>query len=305
MKRLAVAFAISLSLFLAASFFIRPVIKFIAKKQLERVFPGSRVALGKIFFSPLKQLAFFDIEIKSKNVYDLKIKEVKLSYNLFARDYSLEGKIDFLEGLGLRLENAAMKLNKGSAPGDLSIEKIQYDKVTIADIHSRLKFERNTLILEALIAKVFAGKAEGYIVLSLSETPAYTADLYFTNLNLERFISDFDLKERFLMTGGLSGGVSLKGKGGDLTSLDGSLSASSQGGTLTITDKGFLENMARDQGQSLDLLVESFKNYHYNIGNIKLGMDQGDLILDVGLEGEVGKRDLQIIMHDVNLKGRF
>ena len=63
-----------------------------------------------------------------------------------------------------------------------------------------------------------------------------------------------------------------------------------------------LENMARDTKQPLDLLVESFKDYQYNIGTIKLFLDHNNLTLDIVLDGEAGKRELKIILHDFSIK---
>jgi hypothetical protein len=47
--------------------------------------------------------------------------------------------------------------------------------------------------------------------------------------------------------------------------------------------------------------VESFKDYHYNTALMKLSFDKGNIILDVALEGEAGKRNLSIVLHDFKL----
>jgi hypothetical protein len=70
---------------------------------------------------------------------------------------------------------------------------------------------------------------------------------------------------------------------------------------LTITDDKFLNNVAKSSGQSLDILVESFKNYHYNTGVMKLSLERGDIVFDIALEGEAGKRNLSIVLHDFKL----
>jgi hypothetical protein len=70
---------------------------------------------------------------------------------------------------------------------------------------------------------------------------------------------------------------------------------------LTIKDSGYLENMARSSGQSLDILVESLKNYHYNSGVAKLSLERNNFIFDIFLEGETGKRNLKVTLHDFNL----
>ena len=93
----------------------------------------------------------------------------------------------------------------------------------------------------------------------------------------------------------------MAGKGAALAVVDGDLLTYQPGGKLTITDKRFLENLARTSQQPLDIIVESFKNYDYNIGIVKLGMEQGNLVVDVRLEGEAGQRNLSIVVHDFKL----
>jgi len=59
--------------------------------------------------------------------------------------------------------------------------------------------------------------------------------------------------------------------------------------------------MAINSGQSLDILVENFQNYHYNTGIMKLSFDKGNLIFNIDLEGGAGKRNLSITLHDFKL----
>jgi hypothetical protein len=96
--------------------------------------------------------------------------------------------------------------------------------------------------------------------------------------------------------------LTFKGAGHDIEILSGELSSFGSGGILVIKDTNFLQNMARKTNRSLNLLVENFKDYHYNIGTIKLLLDNGDLVLDSVLEGETGKRDINIVLHDFRLK---
>jgi hypothetical protein len=51
------------------------------------------------------------------------------------------------------------------------------------------------------------------------------------------------------------------------------------------------------------MLVESFKNYRYNTGILKLSLDKGNLIFDITLDGEAGRRKLDIVVHGFSLRG--
>jgi hypothetical protein len=377
MKRLIFVLSIVFLLILIAAIFIRPAITFLVRKQLEKVFIGSQVDIGSCSIIPLKQLSFFDAEIKKQDIYDFKIKEIDIDYsplsilnrsilrfdikdaflninlsqknlsafksylklgskspltlqdlelsniniNLKSKDLKaslemsvglnlkkqlvkhLDTAINFIEAEGLLLENASLRFNANySSPGNLNIAQIKYDKAKIENVFAKLSFKDQTLFLGALTAQIFGGRVEGDLTAGLNKDMAYAVNLNFVNLSLERFVSDFNLQEKFQMTGDLNGKVILRGSGLNINSILGNLSATETGGVLTITDKRFLENLARTQGQSLDILVESFKNYHYNIGIMKLGLDKGNLILDVSLDGEAGKRNLNIVVHDFKLR---
>lgn len=250
-----------------------------------------------------------DLEFSNINI-NLKSKDLKASLEMSGGlnlkkqlVKHLDTAINFIEAEGLRLENASLRFNADySSPGSLNIAQIKYDKAKIENVFGKLSFKDQALFLEALTAQIFGGRVEGDLTAGLNKDMAYAVNLNFANLSLERFVSDFNLKEKFQMTGDLNGKVILRGSGLNINYISGNLSATETGGVLTITDKRFLENLARTQGQSLDILVESFKDYHYNIGIMKLGLDKGNFILDVSLDGEAGKRNLNIVVHDFKLR---
>ena len=100
------------------------------------------------------------------------------------------------------------------------------------------------------------------------------------------------------MSGFLSGELLLNGDRNTIEVLTGDFSTAHIGGTLVINDTRFLENIARNTNQPVDILVESFQNYHYNSGTMKLSKEKDNLILDVALDGELGKRDLTVTLHN-------
>ncbi|MFH1458443.1 MAG: YdbH domain-containing protein [Candidatus Omnitrophota bacterium] len=294
---------------LGAAIFIKPALTFLVRKQLEKALLGSDVRIGTCGFMPLKQLVFFDIEIKKQKTYDFRIKQASISYSLFSL---LNGNILKLElkdvSLGpvavkdLELSDIHIKLKpeEASVLGNLSIPQIKYNKAKISNIHAKLRLKDKILFLDSLTAQIFDGKVEVSLSLNMDKGMDYEAALNFINLDIDRLIRDFDLKEKFQMTGALGGKVFLTGSGSDINSVEGALASTGAGGLLTITDKRFLGNLARTSQQSLDILLESFKNYHYNRGIVKLGMEKGNLVLDVHLDGEAGKRNLSIVVHDFN-----
>jgi hypothetical protein len=303
MKRIFIISALILLIYLlAAALFVRPALKFLVKKQLEKAFVGSAVQVEDVRISALKYVKFIGIGIKKQNEFDIKIEEAGVSYSLFSllKGARMDIRVGFFEGSGARLEDAFLTFDSRKNSGELRISNVRYNKAKIEDISAKLRLKDKTLFLEELKAQAFEGKVEGLMALSMEKVMGYEARLDFSHLSIDRFIVELDLQDRFRMTGYLSGNVFLSGRGQEIVSLDGGLSTIEPGGALTITDKAFLENLARTSQQSLDILVESFKNYHYNKGTVKLGMEQKSPVMDLNLEGEAGSRNLRITLHQVN-----
>lgn len=82
--------------------------------------------------------------------------------------------------------------------------------------------------------------------------------------------------------------------------IKGYFNTAAPGGVLIIKDKMFLENVARQSNQPLDIIVESFRNYNYNNGIIKLSIESGNLTMEMRLDGMAGKRSLAVVLHDFN-----
>ena len=245
-------------------------------------------------------LANLDLNIKSKELtFDARISsEINLVNQLI--NY-LDFKINSLQAEGLDLKNASLKAAQSLPSGSLYIEQIKYDKLKIEKIESSVRLKDKNLHLDSLSAGLFAGKIEGSANLLIDNPPEYLVNLVITQLDLNTIIDDFELNEKLDLSGRLNGTIALKGKGLNFTILDGGFVANAPGGDLTIKDKSYLENIARGSGQSLDILVENFKNYHYNKGAMNLSLDDENLILDIALDGEAGKRNFTVTMHNFNL----
>jgi len=358
---------------LAVFFLTKPAILFVARIQLQGVFPGSKVSIKSCSFIPHRLLFLSEIEIRRDKVYDFKIKEAKVFYDpirLLRRKivkfylgeaaisinmgkesiaefskyvklgpsiFLLESvelhdlnldlkskeavmtagissefnpldqsinyfdlKIGSLEAQGAQVKNASLRFNQKRL-GNLYIERIQYDKAKIEDVKGSTYLEGKSFAISSLSAKTFDGQIHGELKLRMDKTPEYFCNLKFIDLDLDRFAQDFKLKEKFRVTGRLTGDLALQGSGANVKILGGNFNSVEPGGMLTITDDKFLNNVAKSSGQSLDILVESFKDYHYNTGVMKLSLEQGDIVFDIALEGESGKRNLSIVLHDFKL----
>jgi hypothetical protein len=211
-------------------------------------------------------------------------------------------RVVFLEGSGLQLKDAFVEAKRKSYPGLLRIAEIKYDKLAIKKIEGKARLEDKSLFLDSLSAEVLGGAIRGSAHLELRPAGEYLVELQAKDVDLAAFINDFNLGEKVSLSGSLSGSVTLQTKGYDISLLSGDFSAEAPGGMLTIKDTAYLEGIARSSSQPMDLLVESFKNYRYNTGMMKLSFEKDNLILDIVLEGEAGRRNLSVTLHDFKLR---
>jgi hypothetical protein len=246
------------------------------------------------------ELAGIKIDLKSA---DLNLRgEVSLELSLAKQtlDY-LEVRFDNFSMAGVSLDNFSFAAAQSKKSGRLYIRQVSYDKLRISNIQSQAVLEGTIVSLDGLSAELFSGKISGDFTAQLGEELAYTLNLQAAGLSLEALVQDFNLMEKFQLSGRLNGKVTLQGQGPGVRILKGNFFAADPGGTLEIKDKQLLEAMAKNTGQSLEMVVESFKDYHYNKGDMRLGLEGSNLVFDMQLDGTQGKRNINIILHDFQL----
>ncbi len=208
---------------------------------------------------------------------------------------SLHLNFDTLKYRALNFENVLLWATRSNNRGEFTAVKILYDKVAVTKMNSSVRFENKDLIFYDLSAKVFDGNIKGDAVLRLAVVPEYQARLQFSGLDISRFVEDFELKNKFMMTGKAIGNIQLQGQGMVIKVLGGEFMTDSVGGRLIIKDVSFLDKMP--YRSSVDGLVESVQDYYYHTGSAKLSLQDQGLVADIHLEGEQGKRDFNIMLH--------
>lgn len=364
---------------LSAVIFHKPLIVFIARRQLQNTFKASAVSIGGCVFQPAKLLVFTDIQIDHLPKYEIKIREVKFNYRPLSLLQLIIGQIEIKEAtvkvsigksnavdiikgylketaarkgilrienlriadLGINLKsadlifsakatlnidplkqiinsgrisvaslsyrgasfcNGELTVEQGSDDGKLEVSEAGYNKLKIRQIKSSAGLKGKDLIFPTLSGRLLCGDFSGNVSLILDEGIRYFAKLNFSALDLGCYVKDFELEEKFSMAGKLSGSLAMEGKDGAFRVVNGALSVSQEGGTLVIKDNRFLENLAQRSEKSLNILVEGFKDYHYNIGVIKLFLEKENLVFNIGLEGEKGRRNIEVVLHGFKTK---
>jgi hypothetical protein len=270
-------------------------------KKVSELYKYLNISPGKPIFSFL-QLSNLNIDV---NTQDLGAKgDISLSFDIPQRSLEyLDLKMSNFRMQAAKAKNCLAKLEPDYHQGQFSVSQIDYDKLKIEGIQGKFRLTDLDVTFYDIKASVLQGSIFANFSLSVGEEPEYTANLRCTDVNIEKFVRDFKLGDKFDMTGKLSGGLSLRGKGSRVEILGGNFATLAPGGELVVKDAKFLENMARSTRQPMDLLVDSFKDYHYNTGQLSVGL-QGDAVeLKVSLEGEAGKRNLSILLHGLGIAG--
>ncbi|MDO8488661.1 MAG: YdbH domain-containing protein [Candidatus Omnitrophota bacterium] len=245
-----------------------------AENKFRVAFKGSSVRIGSRDITP-GTLAFYDIDITTKGQPFLKIKEFRLNFIIFylIKDRAAEFFIE---------------------------DAVVYAKLKIPEVRGLARYTKGALALDNVSAQILNGVAEGGATIKPGKMPYYSVALKLKDIQLEKAVEVFQLSEKINATGSASGSLELSGEGFKLIGLKGKFEASPEGGMLTIKDKKWLDAIALYLKQDVNMIVENFKNYHYNEGNASLGLKETSIIVDVHLSGESGKRDLSISLHGFN-----
>jgi hypothetical protein len=320
--------------FITGYFFTKPVLLSIANKELHKVFKQSSIGGLKITRDFIE---FYDVKIKEPG-YGLKIRETKVYYSLSSilkkkidKIEALDANVDFTKNdikikgtVSLRLDMAAntldyIKLNvfscntdlvkieglvlnasQGSDAGEFHIKGVKYNDLKIADVAGKTELKGRLLRVNHLLVGFLGGNISGEFNLTLDQDMDYNLSVNTQDVEIKRFVDDMKFNEKFNMTGTLAGAFYLSGKGEEIKDIKGDFYTEAVGGVLVIKDKTFLENIAKQSNQPLNIIMESFSNYNYNNGIVKLSAETGALAMDLKLEGESGKRSLTIILHEFN-----
>lgn len=209
----------------------------------------------------------------------------------------IDAKIETLDRDALRAKNIRLKVASNGA-GTFECEKASYDKAQMTALRAAVRLKGRTLALDNLSADLFGGKVSGGAAIALDAAP-HELMVKAGGLDVDKMFGELDISKKVRMTGIVSGDLAMKIKTAALTSLKGVFAASKEGGTLVIADEAILEAVAERTGQPLDIIRDSFKDYRYTSGTVGLSLEEGSVVLEIALEGDKGKRNISVILHDV------
>jgi hypothetical protein len=231
----------------------------------------------------LKGMFSFDCDVARRLITALNVSASSLSYN------------------GFQATEIWVTAERGSPAGRLRIGQSGYQKIKVNDIKGKILFDTDVVHLDEITASLFDGAVRGDVRMGFQNGPALEVALKAQDLDITTIIQDLELTEKVLMNGQLIGTIGLTMYGPDIKAFRTSFVVKEPGGALTIKDTHFLENLAKNREQSLSVLMESFRDYQYNVGTIKFFAEGNDLVLQMILDGAYGKRNLNVTVHDMSI----
>lgn len=314
MKRGIYFLAIILLLIFIGLQLLEPGAIYLGRRWLEKELGGSVVSIASCNLLPLGALVLSGIEITKPGDFDIKVKRLSLRYiplfllrSTFRKAHLTEALIEIevsdaaFKGFGIQFQGVNLKINRmQQEAGYFSIHQIKYGRVKIEELKSVASLRGSVILLDPLFARAFNGEIQGNLRFNLDEAKEYSANLKLAGLDAEAIAGNFNLDKQVQLSGKLSGNLAFSGKGLDITGLNAEFSAGP--GKINVTDARLLKDLARSSKQPLDILAAALKNYDYNSGVASLGIQEENLILQIDFEGEAGRRSLNIIVHNFQLK---
>lgn len=259
----------------------------------------------KFFFIDGLKISDLNIDLKSGNL-NLILKGSFGTHLLKPSLDSLDLNIASLKSGDFQLKTASLTVTQDALKkGEFYINNISYDKIKITDIKGNARLNDNVVLISPLYAEVFNGKLRGSATFFLDKTLRYLLNVKAYSIPIDTIIKEFNLSRRINMSGNLNGDIILQGNGVTLSAVKGALNIVEPGGILSINDTNFLNTIAQNTKQSLEMVMENFNNYRYNNGKIDISLEGDNLILKITLEGNQGKRNLSIVLHNVKIGGGY
>lgn len=314
--------------FLAAPRFLRSTLV----SSIEKSLPGSTVRIGSCRLTFRHGLLLQDVRVSlqsSKNFPAPKLPSGKnpfsfllppvtvqgLRLDIKSADLRMEGTFAFvwlpgpsavknltldIPSLSLgrfKVKNLRASSDKPGA-GRFAADSLAMDRFSAGNIQGLFRLSGAGASLDELSADFLGGKVTGRVTLArLEDAPVGTAELELDALPIASFLKLWEWDKKMGADGIVRGQLIAEASGGKLTHLNGALVASGDG-SLVILDQAFLENIAQRTKQPISIVKASFENYHYNTGTIGVSLEEEGLRLQLDLDGEKGKRNLEVTLHD-------
>ncbi len=280
--------------------------------NFERVFPGCafeaprvQVSLGSL------KIDRFDVTKKprhpeailavGKGVFRLDLSPLGLLRDPFAAltratlranraawaDFALDGlTFDMTRSPG----SSFLNVRTGAAKAGIEKKAVEY-------LSAEGKLYRDRFLIDNINGAFCGGTFAANGELSFSKAwVTLRLHLVLKGLRMEELMKVLETEKKMDITGVYSGSIDfVLDSASGIKEISGEL-VSEGGGRMIVTDTAGLE-AGLPAGPGANIVVENFKNYYYDIGKVVIGKTDGDIKLQIMLEGLAGSRHLDIVLH--------
>lgn len=281
------------------------------KKKLAMKIPAARPPQQGRVFSPRFDLKDMKVEFKKKG---------ELSGSI---DFSIKAKIDngstpVIEEINIfdsnfqspnfSMKHLRVKKSENYSLYTLALSELMIQDKKIKDIMIIFDFTPGGIKIKEIKSKILGEEffAGGEVDLENYKNICLKLDL--NRVSLRDAVHLVDKENSIDFEGVFEGGLSLCFDGGELSEIEGRLS-NDKGGLINIlseTPVSFLRKYLTEA--SYRALVDNFKNYEYNNGEIKVDKQEGVLGVTLNFESEkMGRRNIVFNFYEAggtNVKGK-
>jgi len=278
-----------------------PVLKITAPEKkfesLKKLFLAGKKK-GKGIFIQVVSINNLEVEVRTKDI--LFKGKVNLAVDLGAGAVkTTDIVLDSFSSMDINAKNISIKSdNKGSKLA-FGCGTFKYRKFVIDNAESSIEIlPDNTVGFNNFKADFAGGIINGLIKFEKSDILSYRAKFDFRNIDLSSIMKSFEVDNKLDLSGRMEGSLEFAGDEKRINAIAGDFVTDAPGGIMYMKDDSMLKSMAEKYKQDINILLESFRNYHYNKGHMKVRLEANDIVMDAGLEGEAGNRNLIIVLHE-------
>jgi hypothetical protein len=285
MKKEYIIFGSILAAIFIVGIFGRSLILGFALKQLKGAFPGHVVTVGNAEIKSADLISFSNIKITKGDTNVYKVKELDIRFTpltLFSRTIPK-----------VSLGNCSIVIN---SPKNKLKELVRFPAPKAGAIFIVESLEVNGLALEIHTAD-FDVSATIRADASIKKEITYDAVMSLNSVNIGLLAKSLGASEKVDIKGTMSGEISLGGKDFRIDTVKGEFTTTGPGGTIIINDEEFINRLAKQSKQPVEMIRDSFKFYNYTKGTLSVSKDKDAILLHLLMDGLQGKRDLTIALH--------
>ncbi|MDD5423650.1 MAG: hypothetical protein PHR74_00040 [Candidatus Omnitrophica bacterium] len=285
MKKEYIIFACILAVLLILGIAGKSIILGAALDRLKGFFPGYEVKVGNAEIKSVDLVSFGNISIAKGDTNIYRVKELDIRFTPFTFFNRTIPKVS-MDSCSIYIKSPKSKLK----------ELVRFPEAKAGALFIVDSLEINDLVLDIRTADVDFDaiiRADA----SIKKDISYSAVMKLNSVNLGLLAKSLGASEKVDISGSMSGEISMSGKDMRIDAIKGEFASGELGGTIIIKDEEFINTLAKQSNQPVEMIRDSFKLYKYTKGTLSVSKEKDAILLHLMLDGPKGKRDMTIALH--------